>query len=216
LAPPASSRRRPSLEGDVLTQPRRHRSLVAECRRHFQVAHPRMMWSYDSAKNRELRIRSVVERSMREGLGAEEVVFRPDLLDFADGVAHRDATASIQTSDSDLTASPEDGPLTMAEARSSIDPDDLGREEDLNRSVVYGVLSEGGDSTEKVAGLHAVSPTGPSLSGAPVMLEADGEELQMKDACSGVVLYDHHRSVSPPNLLQSMGFRLMVQRFVEQ
>ncbi|GAB2301738.1 hypothetical protein Dimus_035763, partial [Dionaea muscipula] len=80
LAPPASSRRRPSLEGDVLTQPRRHRSFVEECRRHLQVAHPRLMWSYDSPRNRDLRVRSVVERSMREGLGSVEEDLRPDVL----------------------------------------------------------------------------------------------------------------------------------------
>ncbi|GAB2296346.1 hypothetical protein Dimus_030469 [Dionaea muscipula] len=83
LAPPASPRRQPALVRDILTLPRRHRSLVDECRRHFQVAHPRLMWSYDSAKHRDHRVRSVVEKSMREGLGSEEVVFRPDLPDLA-------------------------------------------------------------------------------------------------------------------------------------
>ncbi|GAB2296277.1 hypothetical protein Dimus_030402 [Dionaea muscipula] len=83
MAPPALPCRRPSLEGDVLTQPRRHRSLVEECRRHFQVALPRLMWSYHSSKHRDLRVRSVVKRSMREGLGSEEEVLKLDLPVFA-------------------------------------------------------------------------------------------------------------------------------------
>ncbi|GAB2283424.1 hypothetical protein Dimus_017939, partial [Dionaea muscipula] len=198
LAPPASSRRRPSLEGDVLTQPRRHRSLLAECRRHFQVAHPRLMWSYDSAKNRDLRVRSVVERSMREGLGAEEVVFRPDMHDSADGVAQRDVSASILTSDSDLIASPEDGLLSMAEARSSIDPVARGRDEPLHRSVVSGVLSDVRGSTEMGAVLQDLSTACSSLTGAPVKMVAEGEEFQKLAACSTLVLSDHCRSVSSP------------------
>ncbi|GAB2296276.1 hypothetical protein Dimus_030401 [Dionaea muscipula] len=41
------------------------------------------MWSYDSAKHRDLRVPLVVNRTMREGLGSEEDDLRPDLLDFA-------------------------------------------------------------------------------------------------------------------------------------
>ncbi|GAB2275956.1 hypothetical protein Dimus_010702, partial [Dionaea muscipula] len=46
-------------------------------------AHPRLMWSYDSSKHRDLRVRSVVERTMRVGMGSEEEDFLPDLPSFA-------------------------------------------------------------------------------------------------------------------------------------
>ncbi|GAB2296349.1 hypothetical protein Dimus_030472 [Dionaea muscipula] len=154
------------------------------------------MWSYDSAKNRELRVRSVVERSIREGLGAEEVVFWPDLLDYAVVVAPRDDFASILTSESDLEVSPEDGALTMAEAMSSIGSDGRGREEALDRSVDYGVLSDGGGSKVMVADLPANSSDGSALIGAPVKMVADGVELQMSAECSGMVQSDQCLSVS--------------------
>ncbi|GAB2278821.1 hypothetical protein Dimus_013495 [Dionaea muscipula] len=68
LAPPASPRRRRySLDGDNLTQPRRHRNLMEDCRRALRVVNPRLVWSYDSLRHRDLRVRGVVERAMTAG-----------------------------------------------------------------------------------------------------------------------------------------------------
>ncbi|GAB2290432.1 hypothetical protein Dimus_024710 [Dionaea muscipula] len=165
------------------------------------------MWSYDSTKNRELRVRSVVERSMREGLGAEEVVLRRDLLDYAVVVAPRDDFASILTSELDLKASPEDGTLTMAEALSSIGSDGRGREEALDRSLASGILSDGGGSEEMVADLPENSSAGSALIGAPVKMVADGEELQMSTEGSGMVLSDQSLSVSTPSSFRVAGLQ---------
>ncbi|GAB2296348.1 hypothetical protein Dimus_030471 [Dionaea muscipula] len=66
------------------------------------------MVMYDSAKHRDQRVRSVVERAMREGLGSEEVIFRPDLPDLT----------PIQLSESDLKDSSEDVALNTADALS--------------------------------------------------------------------------------------------------
>ncbi|GAB2302713.1 hypothetical protein Dimus_036708 [Dionaea muscipula] len=75
----ASPRRRYSLVGDVLTQPRRHRSFVEDCRRHLRAAHTSMMWTFDSPRHRELRVKTVVERVLQEGLSSPMEEFRPDL-----------------------------------------------------------------------------------------------------------------------------------------
>ncbi|GAB2270711.1 hypothetical protein Dimus_005582 [Dionaea muscipula] len=91
-----------------LTQPRRHRSLVEEYRRHLHVVHPRLMWSFDSARNRDLRVRSVVERSMIKGLGSVEEELRSDMTEFAVVVPPSEGLAPIGTIDLDLQSSSED------------------------------------------------------------------------------------------------------------
>ncbi|GAB2290413.1 hypothetical protein Dimus_024691 [Dionaea muscipula] len=73
------------------------------------------MWSYDSARNRDLRDRSVVERTMREGLGLGEEVLQPDLPTFSAGVAPFVEVAPIDGVDSDLEASSEGLSLTMVD-----------------------------------------------------------------------------------------------------
>ncbi|GAB2299487.1 hypothetical protein Dimus_033554 [Dionaea muscipula] len=60
-------RQRHSLKGDNLTQPRRHRAFLEDCRQALRVVNPRLVWSYDSLRHRDLRVRGVVERAMTEG-----------------------------------------------------------------------------------------------------------------------------------------------------
>ncbi|GAB2275954.1 hypothetical protein Dimus_010700, partial [Dionaea muscipula] len=178
LAPPASPRRRPSLEGDILTQPRRHRSLVAECRRHFQVAHPRLMWSYDSAKHRELRVRSVVERALREGLGSEEADLRPDMTEFAGVESPCDFLTSIENFDPDLKDSSEGLSLTKAAALPDMSPLGFaarGDEEALGLTTISDVLSDGVDSEKMEANLSMLLLDDLVTDGAPEKRADDGE-----------------------------------------
>ncbi|GAB2301739.1 hypothetical protein Dimus_035764, partial [Dionaea muscipula] len=154
LAPPASPRRRPSLLGDVLTQPRGHRSLVEECCRHLHVAHPRLMWSYDSTRNQDLRVRSVVERSMIEGLGSVEEELWSHMADFAIVVPPSEGLAPIGTVDPDLQSSSEDFLLTMADP---LTDHGGGCKEALGPSLVSNVLS-GGVGSELMVSVNDGEP----------------------------------------------------------
>ncbi|GAB2299485.1 hypothetical protein Dimus_033552 [Dionaea muscipula] len=77
------------------------------------VAHPRLIWSFDSAKHRDLRVRSVVERLMKEGLCSEEEDVQPDLPSFAvvevnrlEGSTLVDVRDSIEVCPPDLGVAP--------------------------------------------------------------------------------------------------------------
>ncbi|GAB2296338.1 hypothetical protein Dimus_030461 [Dionaea muscipula] len=78
LAPPASPRRHRAYRGDNLTQPRRHHTFVEDCRRALRAVHPRLVWSYDSARQHTLRVREVVERAMTEEMIPVGEKKRPD------------------------------------------------------------------------------------------------------------------------------------------
>ncbi|GAB2300951.1 hypothetical protein Dimus_034986, partial [Dionaea muscipula] len=119
---------------------------------------------------------------MREGLGSEEVVLRPDLPDFAAGEAPRVDLASIRTSESEVFA------LTMAEALPSIGFAGRSREEALDLSLASGALSDGVGSEEMMDDLPEHLSAASALIGAPVMKVADGEELWEFAECSGMVL----------------------------
>ncbi|GAB2275916.1 hypothetical protein Dimus_010662 [Dionaea muscipula] len=207
LAPPAWHRRRPTLEGDVLTQPRRHRTLVDECRRHLQVAHPRMMWSYDSAKNRELRVRSVVERMFGEGMGSEEEDSRPILPDFAVSVDPMVDLAPTGVLEPDLKASSDGLSLTMAENLhdQSFALLDARGCEVVQGSMVQGpsmgsvVLSDGGGSEKKEAELPDDQLVASVIISAPAMRFVDGEEVQEIEAGPGAALSPPCPIVSYPS-----------------
>ncbi|GAB2279318.1 hypothetical protein Dimus_013961, partial [Dionaea muscipula] len=108
------------------------------------VAHPRLMWSYDSARNRDRRVRSVVERSLREELDSKEVDLRPTLPDFVAVEAPREDLPSILHPESDLVSPSEDVALTMEEATALGVSDGLGCVEAQGSPMGSGVRSDGG------------------------------------------------------------------------
>ncbi|GAB2270709.1 hypothetical protein Dimus_005580 [Dionaea muscipula] len=114
-----------------------------------RVAHPRLMWSYDSAKHRELRVRAVVERTMREGMGLEKGDLRSDLTDFADVVILCENLMPIESLEPDLEASVEGLSSTMAMAIPDESTDVLharGCEKPIGPTVDSDVLSDGDGS----------------------------------------------------------------------
>ncbi|GAB2275901.1 hypothetical protein Dimus_010648, partial [Dionaea muscipula] len=135
------------------------------------VAHPRLMWSYDSANHRNLRGRSVVKRTMREGMGLEEEDSRLELSDFAVEVAPKEDLAPIEALVPDLKASIDGLSVTMAETlhvQSRVLPDTRGCEVVLGPSKVSVVLSDGDSSGMLKADLlENHSPA-----------SVDGEEIQ--------------------------------------
>ncbi|GAB2276076.1 hypothetical protein Dimus_010815 [Dionaea muscipula] len=115
LAPPASPRRLNARVGCTLTDPHRHRSFVDDCRCHLQAVHPRLIWSIDSARNHQIRVRYLVEKTMKDerdsikhslvlnfSSSTEEVILADDL--WPQGSSSADALADI------------DGALMMREA----------------------------------------------------------------------------------------------------
>ncbi|GAB2268453.1 hypothetical protein Dimus_003411 [Dionaea muscipula] len=213
LAPPVWPRRRPSLEGDVLTQPRRHRSLVDECRRHLQVAHPRLMWSYDSPRNREIRVRTVVERSLREGMGSEEEDSRPVLSDFAVTVAPVVDLAPPGDLEPDLRASLDGPSLTMAENlhdQSLVLLDARGCEVMQGPSMGSVVLSDGDGSEMMEADLSEIRVVASVISGAPARGFVDGEEVQESDAGPDAALSPPCSLVSVPSSPRCEGLLVAV------
>ncbi|GAB2270717.1 hypothetical protein Dimus_005588 [Dionaea muscipula] len=135
------------------------------------------MWSYVSARNRDLRVRSVVERSMREGLGSKEVDLRPALTDFAAVEAPREDLTSIQSPEADLISPSEGFALTMAETLSLGGSDGRGYVEALGSPMGSSVLSDGGGLELLVADLPEQSSVISVFGGAPEMKIIDGEVL---------------------------------------
>ncbi|GAB2281335.1 hypothetical protein Dimus_015931 [Dionaea muscipula] len=136
---------------------------------------------------------------MREGLGSEEVVVRPDLPDFVVVVAPCEDLVPSLPSEPDLIASPEEPALTMAEALSSIGLAGRGREEVLALSLASGVLSDDGGSEEMVADLPELVSAAAVFSGVPVMKVVDGDVLQEISEGSSLVRSDSCALVSPPS-----------------
>ncbi|GAB2283901.1 hypothetical protein Dimus_018385, partial [Dionaea muscipula] len=107
LAPPSSPCRRRFLWGDNLTQPRRHRSLVEDCQRALKTVNPRLVWSYDSRRHRDSRVRAVVERTLEEEAGSNRDVHRPDLGTSLQGPSSIEASRTSMASSPDLFSSTE-------------------------------------------------------------------------------------------------------------
>ncbi|GAB2275968.1 hypothetical protein Dimus_010713 [Dionaea muscipula] len=126
------------------------------------------MWSYDSAKHQDHRVRSMVEKSMRECLGLEEVVFRPDLPDLA----------PIQIPESDLKDSSEGFALTMADALSPSVSEGRGCEEALGPSTVSVASYDGVGLEMEVAELSKLSSVMSDFDGASELTDGvvGGEE----------------------------------------
>ncbi|GAB2273701.1 hypothetical protein Dimus_008482 [Dionaea muscipula] len=113
------------------------------------------MWSYDSAKHLDLRVRSVVERAMREGLGSVEADLGPDKTEVTEVVSPCEGLDPIENFDPDLKASSEGLSLTMEAALPDMSPvgfEDRGCEEALGMTTISETLSDGVDS-EKREGL---------------------------------------------------------------
>ncbi|GAB2288133.1 hypothetical protein Dimus_022477 [Dionaea muscipula] len=135
------------------------------------------MWSYDSTRNPDRRVQLVVGRSMREGLGSEEVDLRPALPDFAAVEAPRADLTLSQSPESDLISPSEGFALTMAEALPPGVSDGLGSVEALGSPMGSGVLSNGGGLELLVADLQEKSSVVSVFGGAPKMKIDDDEEL---------------------------------------
>ncbi|GAB2273698.1 hypothetical protein Dimus_008479, partial [Dionaea muscipula] len=113
-----------------------------------QVAHPHLMWSYNSAKHRNFRVRSVVERMMREGMGTAEEDLRLDFPDFSGVVVQEEDLSPIMVLEPDLKASIDGCSLTKAKElddQSIAPPVARGCAVALGSSVVSAVLSNGVD-----------------------------------------------------------------------
>ncbi|GAB2273703.1 hypothetical protein Dimus_008484, partial [Dionaea muscipula] len=150
--------------------------------RRLWVAHPRLMWSSDSTRHRNSRVRSVVERTLREGMGSEEQDLRPDVPDFAVVVAPQEDLASIEVIRPDLNSSSSGSVLTMAEPLHDQPlglPDERGCEVALGQSLVDFVHSVADNSEIVVADVPANHLADPVICGAPAMRIGDGEEIHM-------------------------------------
>ncbi|GAB2268465.1 hypothetical protein Dimus_038720 [Dionaea muscipula] len=135
------------------------------------------MWSYDSARSRNSRVRSVVERMFREGMGSEEQDMRPDVPDCAVAVAPHEDFVSIEVLP-DLKTS--GSALTMAEPLCEQPlglPDERGCEVVSSQSVVS--FGHSGDNCSEivVADLTANHVTDPVICGSPATRSADGKEI---------------------------------------
>ncbi|GAB2288110.1 hypothetical protein Dimus_022454 [Dionaea muscipula] len=137
------------------------------------------MWSYDSSKHGDLRVRSVEERMMREGLGSVEEDLRSNMTDLAVMVVPSEDLAPFEIIDPDLRASTEGFSLTMADALPDLD--------DGGRLPVH--LSD--DSV---------------VDGAPEKRVVDGEELQ-ESAVGPDVLSSPYFSVSAPSSSRFAGLQ---------
>ncbi|GAB2302759.1 hypothetical protein Dimus_036753, partial [Dionaea muscipula] len=85
LAPPASPRRRCSFVGSQLTHPRRSRSFVEDCLRALRAVKPTLVWDYESLRNREFWVRTVVERVLKEEPSLLLEENQPALTDLLEG-----------------------------------------------------------------------------------------------------------------------------------
>ncbi|GAB2296331.1 hypothetical protein Dimus_030454, partial [Dionaea muscipula] len=139
------------------------------------------MWSYDSPKHRNQRVRSVVERSMSEGLGSEEVVFRPDLPDLA----------PIQIPESDLKDSSEGFTLTTADALSPGVSEGRGCEEALGPLTVSAAPYDGVGLEMEVAELSKLSLVVFDFDGASELTDrvVDGEEPKDRTVGRDILSY---------------------------
>ncbi|GAB2288120.1 hypothetical protein Dimus_022464 [Dionaea muscipula] len=159
LAPPASPGRRRFLWGDNLTQPRRHRSLVEDCRRALKTVNPRLVWSFDSRRHRDLRVRAVVERTMEEEAGSNRELHRPDLRASLQGPASIEASWTSMASSLDLISSTEVLTsileLTQASTLSSEDGDG-------GRGVILPLLPEDVVEVAMKVGLPSAADDGAS------------------------------------------------------
>ncbi|GAB2281351.1 hypothetical protein Dimus_015947 [Dionaea muscipula] len=85
LAPPASPRRRCSFVGCQLTHPRRSQSFVKDCLRALRAVKPTLVWDYESLRNREFWVRTVVERVLKEEPSLLLEENQPALTDLLEG-----------------------------------------------------------------------------------------------------------------------------------
>ncbi|GAB2267758.1 hypothetical protein Dimus_002739 [Dionaea muscipula] len=139
------------------------------------------MWSYDSAKHRDLRVRSVVERSMREGLGSVEADLRLDMTELTVVVSTCEGFAPSEYFDPDLKASSEGLSLTMAAALPDMSPigfEARGWEEALGMTTVSAALSDGVESDKMEADLPLILSDESVTDGVSKKRVADGEEIQ--------------------------------------
>ncbi|GAB2296717.1 hypothetical protein Dimus_030824 [Dionaea muscipula] len=157
LVPPASPCRRRFLLGDNLTQPRRHRSLVEDCRRALKAVNPRLVWSYDSRRLRDLRVRGVVERTMEEEAGSNCEVQWPNLGATIQGSASIEASRTSLASSIDLLSLSE--PLTsIAELHQASSPSS--GDGDGEYGEILPLLTEEADEVAMEVGLPVVDDDG--------------------------------------------------------
>ncbi|GAB2266113.1 hypothetical protein Dimus_001136 [Dionaea muscipula] len=184
----------------------------------MSVAHPRLMWSYDSAKHRDLRVRSVVERTLREGMGSEDEDSRPVLPDFAVSVDPMVDLATAEVVELDLKALIDGLSLTMAEnlnAQSFAVLDAQGNEVGKGQSMVQvpslgSVIPSDGDGSELLEAVLPETRVVPSvITSAPAMRFGDGEEVQEIDAGPDAALSPPCPLVSYPSSPRSDGLRVV-------
>ncbi|GAB2290435.1 hypothetical protein Dimus_024714 [Dionaea muscipula] len=136
--------------------------------------HPRLMWSFNSAKHRDFRVRSVVERSMREGMGSDDVDFWPALTDLADVVVLTEDLEPIELIRPDLGIASAGVPLTMADAVPNVVPEasaGRGCEEVLDPASFSDC-----DAAEMMAALPVHLVVASVGDDAPVQRDVDSEE----------------------------------------
>ncbi|GAB2270707.1 hypothetical protein Dimus_005578 [Dionaea muscipula] len=114
-----------------------------------EVADPRLMLSYDSAKHRELRVRTVGERTVREGTGSETGIWQRTSRILVDVVISCENSMPIESLEPYPEAFVEGLSSTMAMAIPDESTDVLharGCEEPIGPTVDSDVLSDGGGS----------------------------------------------------------------------
>ncbi|GAB2302271.1 hypothetical protein Dimus_036286 [Dionaea muscipula] len=156
------------------------------------------MWSYDSPNHRDLRVRSVVERMMREGMGSEKEDLRSDLSDVAVQVISGEDLKLIEPLVPDLKASVEDASLTMAAS-----PDEptgvfavQGCMEDVGLTVDVDVCSDGHGSVTLGSDLPELPLTVTAIAGSSRVWVLDGKESQVIAASQDDALSPNFLSVS--------------------
>ncbi|GAB2296365.1 hypothetical protein Dimus_030486, partial [Dionaea muscipula] len=139
------------------------------------------MWSYDSAKHRDLRVRSVVKRVMREGLCSVEADLGPDMTEVTDVVSPCEGLDPIENFDPDLKALSDGLSLTMEAALPDMSPvgfEDRGCEESLGMTTISETLSDGVDSEKREADLSVFLSDESITDGVPEKRVADDKEPQ--------------------------------------
>ncbi|GAB2278854.1 hypothetical protein Dimus_013528 [Dionaea muscipula] len=147
-----------------------------ECRRLLQVAYPRLIWSFDSAKNRDLRVRSVVERSMKEGLGSEEEDVQPYFPSFAVVEVNRlEGSTLVEVRDSIEVCPPDLGVAPSCE--DELLPAD-GGQRSSEQALQEGVDLSGGSDLAIGVGLVATVASGgvSAMAGCAKLPQTEGLE----------------------------------------